>query len=641
MNLSSLDSMFHLIWSNSLRACVLIIAVLVVQAVAGKRLSARFCYALSLLVLLRLLMPVTPASSWSVFNLTRHVRPAPAASLILPSPAPPAVIAARLSNHPPDAISEPSRASLWRLAAGIWLCGGAVFLLAMLWRARKFARYVAQLPTVTDPRLLELVEQCQGETGVRRAIRIASVPKWDTAAVFGFRRPCLLLPEGMLDSLERHEARLVLLHELVHIRRCDVLVNWLGVLALALHWFNPLAWVAIRRLRADQELACDAEVLGLIEQAERGAYGRTLLKHLHDFPAARMAAGLVPLITSRHNIKKRIIMITEFKPTGGLARGLFAVLLVALGGLTFTRAADDPQSTLTNPVLLSTTASPIPLPHTSTTTPLSKTGRDYDADYVNQSTLLEQLKRMDGLGDHRLFIQILSVTTSDPILNSLLEQEMAEETKLASFKKKYPPASQPALLDEQTDLVKDLKEKLDERAHAIMTGMSFQVAALKAAAKNAPDRALSHSEMQSHRLEDWDHQRVAAEADYLCYSNILFNLNNVPTNQLGAALATAYSHQLDPELNELSERVQMAKARMVEADNNFGPAMPQFRTAKKQLEDARVAYDNKIDAVMAGIRTRVSEDKGLLQVISQKEEEITKQIKEGTPIKEEIQKDRP
>jgi hypothetical protein len=76
-------------------------------------------------------------------------------------------------------------------------------------------------------------------------------------------------------------------------------------------------------------------------------------------------------------------------------------------------------------------------------------------------------------------------------------------------------------------------------------------------------------------LEDWDHQRVMAKADYLEYSNILFNLGTKcpPINWAGRC-NTAYAHQLDPELVELSERLQMAKARMVEADNNYGPDMP-------------------------------------------------------------------
>ena len=629
MTLQNLESAFVLTWQASWRACVLILAVLIVQALAGKRLPARFRYALGLLVLLRLLVPVTPASNWSVFNLARHVRPPPATSPIVKFAAAPMVMVASPSILPTSTSSRPSHLSLRQWAAVFWLCGATGFLLVVLWRHRIFARWVAQLPSSVDPRAVELVEQCKDEAGVRRALRIASAPPGSSAAVFGFIRPCLLLPEGMFDTLEQREARLVLLHEFFHIRRRDVLVNWISVLALALHWFNPLAWVALRRLRADQELACDAQVLGLIEQAERGAYGRTLLKHLQEFPAARMAAGLVPLITSRHNIKRRIIMITEFKHTGGLARCLFALLFVALGGLTFTRAADDPKpaAPATSPGATSTYApsggsfqsAMAPFADTAAGATAPKSGQDYGAEFVKESTLLEQLKSMDG-GDRSRFIQVLSVTASDPILNSLLEQIMAQETKLAGMKKSFGLNS--PQIAEEVAIINDLREKIDQRANGIIDGMSLKVAALKAAANDGLRRVPASDNALSKRLEDWDHQRVMAEADYLEYSNVLANLNEIPAAQLGKALTTAYAHESDQEMMDLAARVETAKANWAAVTNNYGEEQAVYKKAKTQLKECQAAYQNKIDAVMAGIRTRVNEDKGFLQLIEREEKAI-------------------
>jgi beta-lactamase regulating signal transducer with metallopeptidase domain len=630
MSLPYLDVVFDLTWRASSRACVLIVAVLIVQALAGKRLPARFRYALSLLVLLRLLVPVTPASPLSMDYFSRHFQPAPAPAPIFTLAAPPAVMAAGPSSDRPAGASRPPRFSFGALAAGLWLCGGAGVLLAVLWRHRKFGRWIAQLPTESDPRVIELVEQCKVQAGVRSAVRIARVPEGNTAAVFGFRRPCLLAPEGMLDSLERREARLVVLHELLHIRRRDVLVNWISVLALAPHWFNPLAWVAMRRLRADQELACDAAVLGLIEPVERGGYGRTLLKQLQVFPAARPAAGWVPLITSRHNIKRRIIMITEFKRAGGLARGLFAVLLVALGGLTFTRAADDPKPAVADTVPPASATPDLvaarnPYQDTTAARPSPKAGLDYGAEFMKQSTLLEQLKEMDG-GDHSRFIQALSVTESDPILNSLLEQEQAQETKLASLKIRY--GKQMPEMQETAAVINDLKEKIDRRAEGILAGMSVQAAALKAAANEGLRRAPASAAMESKMLEDWDHQRVLAEADCLEYSNILRNLEALPTNKLGLALVTAYAHQVDPELTELARRLEAAKERMVAAEHDYGPKQPAYQTAQKQLEECQAAYQDRIDGTMTGIRTRVKTDEGYLEIIRREEERLTQSIQE-------------
>jgi succinoglycan biosynthesis transport protein ExoP len=138
------------------------------------------------------------------------------------------------------------------------------------------------------------------------------------------------------------------------------------------------------------------------------------------------------------------------------------------------------------------------------------------------------------------------------------------------------------------------------------------------------DQSVLSQDILSKTLEDWAHQRVLAKADFLEYSNIQFHLNALPTNQLASALNTAYAHQMDAELIELASRLQVAKARWVQAQHDYGVEMPNYQTAKKQLEDAQAAYENKIEGVMAGIRTRVNEDEGYLQLIQQEVDVITR-----------------
>ena len=133
------------------------------------------------------------------------------------------------------------------------------------------------------------------------------------------------------------------------------------------------------------------------------------------------------------------------------------------------------------------------------------------------------------------------------------------------------------------------------------------------------------ADLESKQLEDWDHQRINAQADYMEYSNILFALNSVPTNQLGSVLATAYAHQMDPELTELAFRVQSAKEKLMAKDKVHGPEFPSYQAAKKQLEDCQGDYQKKIDGVMTGIRTRVEEDKTLLELFRAGGDRITAQ----------------
>jgi bla regulator protein BlaR1 len=75
-----------------------------------------------------------------------------------------------------------------------------------------------------------------------------------TPSLHGWLRPTLLLPRGFLVSFTREQLRYVVLHELAHLRRSDVLVNWIATAAQVLHWFNPLVRLAVMRLAEEREL---------------------------------------------------------------------------------------------------------------------------------------------------------------------------------------------------------------------------------------------------------------------------------------------------------------------------------------------------------------------------------------------------
>ena len=110
-------------------------------------------------------------------------------------------------------------------------------------------------------------------SGVHRRVRLVESPEVVTPMTGGFLRPVVLLPETS-RAWSTNCRRMVLLHELVHIRRGDWLLHILAQLACALHWWNPLAWAARRRLDRAREAACDEEVIA------RGARPSDYASHL-------------------------------------------------------------------------------------------------------------------------------------------------------------------------------------------------------------------------------------------------------------------------------------------------------------------------------------------------------------------------
>ena len=340
-----LSAMFEWTWRTSLHASVLITLVALIQAAGSKRLAARWRYALGLLVLLRLMMPVVPASSFSIFNLTAPILPnAPSSELRVSTPLLPAN---PLSSAAPGQVA-PLKAALraqkkidWlKVAPILWLLGATGSLVIVLCQQRNFSRRIKYRPPISDERILSLLESCRNVMGVRRRITAVIAPQPGAPALIGFLKPRLLIPETAVRKLDDPELRMIFLHELAHVKRGDVLLNWVIIFVRSLHWFNPLVWLALSRLRADRELVCDAMVMSRLADDERRVYGNTLIKLLDDFSGAGFCPSLAPVINHKHEIKRRVTMIAQFKPAGRVAVLLSAAIVVALCCFTFTRAAE-------------------------------------------------------------------------------------------------------------------------------------------------------------------------------------------------------------------------------------------------------------------------------------------------------------
>jgi beta-lactamase regulating signal transducer with metallopeptidase domain len=103
--------------------------------------------------------------------------------------------------------------------------------------------------------------------------------------------------------------RLVLSHELAHVKRRDVLIEVLVSLALVFHWFNPLVWMAASRLRIERERDCDNSVLNSGEKPSE--YASLLLDIAADLAAARRPVWQLSTISQNSSLKDRLLCILD------------------------------------------------------------------------------------------------------------------------------------------------------------------------------------------------------------------------------------------------------------------------------------------------------------------------------------------
>jgi hypothetical protein len=198
--------------------------------------------------------------------------------------------------------------------------GGAVIFLVLQWLAyRAFLGRVRETSRPARPPLFG---------GIRTWISDAV----DGPLALGVIERRIVLPGDFSRRYSPVERRLALEHELVHHRRGDIWWNLAAMVVLALFWFNPVAWIAFRAFRSDQELACDAAVARMASLDERCDYARALVKSASR-PGLIAACALNPA----GELKRRLRMMrahraSRLRSAGGLvALTIFAMLGFAIG----------------------------------------------------------------------------------------------------------------------------------------------------------------------------------------------------------------------------------------------------------------------------------------------------------------------
>lgn len=327
--MNPLDLMFDWLLAATLRASVLAVIILGIQLVLRRWLPAPWRYALWLPMLLVMVLPVLPEvpfgwSSKSSVEAPVSAMPSPvAADAVIPD--------AGLVAAP--TMSQPQAASVNPFAI-VWISGACIVFAMGVIGYRKSMRRIERDAVAADETLLRSIHAAAHEVGLRKTPRVIVSPAVGSPAVTGIFRHSLLLPAGFPEGFADSESRLILLHELTHLKRHDLAVNGLACVLQALHWFNPILWFAFARMRADREEACDAQVLSIGKADRRAEYGSALLKLQGGFASHGLSLGFVGIFERSAGMKSRIRGISVHRRGGLAARvsgaGIIA-LLVAFG----------------------------------------------------------------------------------------------------------------------------------------------------------------------------------------------------------------------------------------------------------------------------------------------------------------------
>ncbi|MHC4251240.1 MAG: M56 family metallopeptidase [Planctomycetota bacterium] len=203
---------------------------------------------------------------------------------------------------------------------GAWVAGVFVLSARLLggWLAVQKLRFRGSVPV--DPALRREVSALAGAMGVRQRIGLLASRRVDTPVVIGWVSPVILVPLTLLSGLAPAQLRMLLAHELAHIRRYDYLVNLVQTGIETLLFFHPAVWWVSRRIRAEREHCCDD--LAVASCGDATDYAEALM----ELETIRAGAPAMAPSAAGGDLIGRIARLLEGRDTEQSSRAWLAIV---------------------------------------------------------------------------------------------------------------------------------------------------------------------------------------------------------------------------------------------------------------------------------------------------------------------------
>lgn len=376
--ITSLNRLGEVFFNHSatmlLQSSILICILLILNLLLRKHTKAVWRYCLWMILFAKLVLPPsfacpTGIAYWvgggdkgPMVTSPLHEEPVPAVAITFPpseqissgpgSPSEPSETAPEPTLSTATAHSAPAAGNLdtISLPAVLLLCWVAGVILLSLYLARRvwFVMKLTVSATDCDGAIGNLVEQCRSSIGLGTSVRVRVSSEIVSPSVCGVIRPVILLPKHVAGTFSVEQLRPILIHELMHIKRCDIFVNFAQTLLHIFYFYNPLLWAANAIVRRIREQAVDEAVLvALGDKAD--SYSNALI----DIAEAAMwrpnlGLRLISVAESEKHLARRIRHIAEIgRPKSARIGALGSVLLVGAAAMLLPMAQAEKGSVIT------------------------------------------------------------------------------------------------------------------------------------------------------------------------------------------------------------------------------------------------------------------------------------------------------
>ena len=327
-----MEKLWDLVLQASVYGSIVGIVILIVKTLLKDKISGKWTYLLWMILIIKLIVPFGPQSSISLFNKipSNITNNAIVDSSVIINSALNSnnsyeqenneYIASNTDEKEKKVLSINNNGSIdedenisnlykfINILPLVWMAGFITTLFISIFMFFTLNKQVKIKKNIEDENIKFILEKSKNIMKIKTDINLVVNDDIRTPALCRIIKPTILFPNAMLD-LEDDEIKYILLHELSHYKRKDILVNYLLVLLQCVHWFNPFIWFFFKKIREDMELATDEKVVSKLNEDEYKNYARTIITIIERISIVPKNIGVLGMADDKKILRKRIEMI--------------------------------------------------------------------------------------------------------------------------------------------------------------------------------------------------------------------------------------------------------------------------------------------------------------------------------------------
>lgn len=321
-----MDKLFNLVIYSTMYATITGGLILIIKLLLKDNLTPKWTYILWLVLILKLVMPIGPESSLSIFNkinvcnqyesalksriyINDEIEVADKSNLSINQDLEISPLAN--NNHLTKDADIKVEYTFFNYMSLIWACIVITLAITMCLFYFKLI-YKLKDNSITSQKINFIFEKSKKRCRVTKYIELIINDEIDTPAIVGIIKPKILFPRSLVN-LSNAEIEFIFLHELCHYKRKDNYISSILLILQIVHWFNPCIRYLFKRIKQDIELATDYNVSKILDSDELIPYATTILTVLANMSNKKNTTVLLNMANNKRNVEERIMNIKHMK----------------------------------------------------------------------------------------------------------------------------------------------------------------------------------------------------------------------------------------------------------------------------------------------------------------------------------------